>query len=230
VKQRKPLPKVAVLGLIVVAAILVAFVGNAVLVKPQKSKLAKIDDQITDAQTKLTQYSSELASSRGQQTAKIRTADVYRLARAMPSTIDMPDLLLELDDLAKASGIRLDSITPGSSTDGNGFQTFPLTIGFTSDFYRATDFLFRLRTLVAVRHGQLEATGRLYSVTNVTIAPAQTGHELTVTATVQAYVYGTSAAAAAAAAAAAPPPATTTTDTTTTATTTSSSASAEGAP
>jgi Tfp pilus assembly protein PilO len=224
-KQRKPLPKAAVLGLMVVVAILVAFLGNKVLVGPQKTKLNDVNEQITEAQTKLTQYASDLAAARDKQVPKIRIADVYRLARAMPSTEDMPDVLIELNDLASACGIHLDAITPSTPTPGNGFEVVSISISFASDFYRTTDFLFRLRTLVAVRHGQLESTGRLYSVQNVSIVPGGST-ALSVAATVQAYIYGGVPAAPTA------PVTPATTDTTgstgqTTTSTGSSSASAE---
>jgi Tfp pilus assembly protein PilO len=217
-KKGKPLPKEALLGLIAVGILLVGIVGYMAVVKPQQSKVKDIDAQILDAETKLDQYAAEAAVASQKKAPKIRVADVYRLARAMPSDADMPDLVIELSDLAKASGIELTGIQPQAPVAGNGFQTVPIKLEFTSDFYRTNDFLYRLRTLVSVRHGQLEATGRLYSLQDVSMTP-RGPQSIDVSATAIAYIYGGTPAAVPSI----PVPESTTTST-------DSSASAEGAP
>ncbi len=105
----------------------------------------------------------------------IRTADLYRLAKAMPATADMPDLLLELDQVARAAGVSVGSIAPGAPTQGTGFSVLPLSLTFTGDFYSLTDLLYRLQRLVDVRHGDLDARGRLFSVSSVALTPTGTG-------------------------------------------------------
>jgi type IV pilus assembly protein PilO len=218
-KQRKPMPKGAVLALIVVGSLIFAFIGYSVLVKPQKKKVKDIQTQIAAKQATLDQYRAEAASAKAYVPPKIRVADVYRLARAMPSTEDMPDILIELDDVAKSAGIQLDSISPGGPTGGNGFQIVPITLQFNGDYYSITDLLYRLRTLVSVRHGQLEATGRLFSIRNVTLSPSGSG--LTANVSLETYIYAPAPPPAPVAAAPAAP---TSTDTTSTATTTAASA------
>jgi len=182
------MPKGIVLGLIVVGALLVAFVGYSVLVKPQKAKALALQKQTAEKQATLDQYRSEAASAKSNVAPKIRVADVYRLARAMPATEDMPDILIELDDVARSAGIQLDSISPSTASAGNGFQSVPITLSFNADYYSVTDFLYRLRTLVAVRHGQLEASGRLFSIDTVSLSPS--GTKLSVSLKVETYIYG----------------------------------------
>ena len=220
-KQRKPMPKAAVFALIVVGALIAWFAGNTILVKPQKKKAAEIQKQITEKQATLDQYRSEAAAAKANVAPKIRVADVYRLARAMPTTEDMPDILIELNDVAKAAGIQLQSISPGGASGGNGFSIVPITVQFSGDYYSITDLLYRLRTLVTVRHGQLEATGRLFSVKNVTLSPS--GGGLSANVSLETYLYGGAAAAPATTPVA---PGTDTTATTST-DTTSTGASAE---
>jgi Tfp pilus assembly protein PilO len=222
-KQKKPMPKAAIFVLIVVAALLVYFVGNTVLVKPQKAKAASIQKQIADKQATLDQYRADAAAARSVVSPKIRVADVYRLSRAMPAIEDMPDILIELDDVARAAGIRLDSISPGGAGPGNGFQIIPISLQFSGDYYSITDLLYRLRTLVAVRHGQLEATGRLFSIKSVTLSP--NGTKLSANVSLETYIYAPAPPPAPVVAA----PAVTGTDTTSTQTTTSASAE-QGAP
>jgi type IV pilus assembly protein PilO len=217
VKQRKPTPKAVVLALIVVGSLIFAFLGYTILVKPQKKKVVEINAQIAEKQATLDQYRAEAAAAKALVAPKIRVADVYRLARAMPATEDMPDILIELDDVAKSAGIQLDSISPGGPTPGNGFLIVPITVQFNGDYYSVTDLLYRLRTLVSVRHGQLESTGRLFAVKNVTLAPSGPG--LSANVSLETYIY-----------APAPPPAPAapvSTDTTSTDTTSTTTASAE---
>ncbi len=49
-----------------------------------------------------------------------RVSDVLRLAKAMPSSADQAGLVLELDRLARASGVTLGSITPSEAVVGAG--------------------------------------------------------------------------------------------------------------
>jgi Tfp pilus assembly protein PilO len=226
-KQRKPMPRAAIFGLVVVAALLVAFVGYTFLVKPKKAEAASLTKQAADVQTTLDQYRADAAAAKAHVVPKIRVADVYRLARAMPAAEDMPDILIELNDVAKSAGIRLDSISPGKPTAGNGFQIVQVDVQFVGDYYAVTDLLYRLRTLVSVRHGQLEATGRLFSVKHVNLSPA--GTKLNANVALETYMYGAGTGAATAAVPGATPT-TSTTSTTSTSTPTTTGASAEGAP
>jgi Tfp pilus assembly protein PilO len=144
----------------------------------------------------------------------------------MPSVENLPDILIELNDVAKAAGIRLDSISPAAPTTGNGMQIVPINLQFSGDYYSITDLLYRLRALVAVRHGQLEATGRLFSVKSISLAPSGTSAStLGAAVSIETYIYGSGTVLAPAAPVT--PPATT--DATAT-TDTTASASAEGAP
>jgi Tfp pilus assembly protein PilO len=226
-RQRKPLPRAAIFGLIGAGVLLVAVVGYLMLVKPEKSRLADIKQQIEQTQNTINLYKQEAAAQQPNAAPSIRVADVYRLARAMPAALDMPDVLLELSSVAQSSGVVIDSVTPNPPpTAGNGFEIVPLTLQFHGDFYALTDFLYRVRTLVGVHHGQLLAGGRLFALQNVSLTSSPGSQALSVQAELDTYIYGASPSGSTPAA---PAPATTT-GTTTASTTTSSSASAEGAP
>ena len=227
-KQRKPIPRAGVFALIIGGALFVAVVGYLVLVKPQHARLKKLNADIENTQKQIDDARAQTASQTS--TPEIKIADVYRLAQAMPSNGDMPDVLLQLDDVAKSAGVELASITPQAPQPGAGFSIQPITLQFSGDYYAITDLLYRLRTLVAVRHGQLEASGRIFSIQSVDLTPS--GSLLQANVTVDTYVYSGAAAPAAAAT-----PAPTSTDTTattgstdTTSTTTASALPAQGAP
>ena len=85
----------------------------------------------------------------------------------------------------------------------NNFGVVPINITFAGNFYSLTDLLYRLRALVSVRNGELEATGRLFAVDSVALAPTGVGTGLTAAVTLDTYVYGVPDPALEAAAAAA---------------------------
>ena len=60
----------------------------------------------------------------------------------------MPNILLELSQLARDAGVDLESISPGQQTPVNGQMTIPITLNVGGDFYTVTDMLDRLRAAV----------------------------------------------------------------------------------
>ena len=231
-KIPRPLPKGAVIGGIVAVGLVVLALGWMLVVSPENKKAASLEKQTTTMQQQIAANLAQIAAAKNVIPAPtIHVADVYKLQTAMPSEPDMPDILLELSQVAKASGVDLQSIAPG------GAQTDPLTgqgnvalsLSVVGDFYTVTDLLYRLRNLVSVRHGALDAVGRLFAIDSVGLSPA--GRTINASIALHTFVYGAAPVAAPAAPVA---PATTGTDTTATTTTTdttsSSSASATGAP
>jgi hypothetical protein len=111
----------------------------------------------------------------------------------MPDSGDMPGIILQLSALARDAGITFSSITPEAQpVAGAGFATQSIDLAFSGNFYGLSDFLYRLRTLVGVRGGTLEAHGRLFSVEKLTFSQGRPAFpEIDATVTVAAYVYGT---------------------------------------
>ena len=223
----------AAIGVIIGGDLLLLLMGWFFLIGPQRSTAASIVNATAAAQVQLDQAKKPVVVVKPAAVTQpvIKTADLYSLAKAMPSTEDMPDLLLQLDQIARSAGVTLTSISPAPLTPaGDGsYSSVLVTLAFFGDFYSVTDMLYRLRSLVTVRAGNLQTAGRLFSIGSVGLTPTGAGSQLNAAVTVDAYVYGQSPAAAAAAAAAAPvaPAATaggTATTTTTSAPTTTSSA------
>ena len=198
------------LGAIVAALILAcAAAGYFMVVSPKKAEAMRLDEEIAAAQVDLR---DALAATAAQDdTQPIAVADIFRLATAMPSTPDMPGILLELSRTADETGIRFKSITPQPALQIGAYQLVPIDVTFDGSFYALSDLLFRLRTLVTVRRGELQATGRLFSVASVDFSESDRGFPLlAATLKLNAYVYGLSAAPSAVPPAAETPPATTT--------------------
>ena len=170
-------------------ALLVGVVGYFGLVRPEGAKLKHIKADAAAAQTTLAAYHQKVAAARS--APKVQFADVYRLAKAMPNTVDMPDLLLELSQLARDSGITFQSLSPQPPVVKSGYSVVPISVTFNGTFYDLADLLYRLRTLVQVNAGHLDATGRLFSVDTMSFTEGDHGFpQITATLVVDAFVYG----------------------------------------
>jgi len=219
----KGLSRNAKLGLVLVVLLVVGALGYLVVVRPKQTESGELDAKLSELQTELVVQTAAAAAAG----PAIRAADLFRLAKAMPDRVDMPGVLLELNEVASDAGIVFKSITPGPSAAGAGYQVLPVELQFEGDFYALSDFLFRLRNLVQVRRNGLDTRGRLFAVESLAFVEGEGGFpEILATLTVDAYVYG----AAPAGGAAAPVPAepATTETTTTEATTTETNAEAAG--
>ena len=177
----------------VIAGVCVLFYalgGYFMFVSPKKSDLARLDQEIAATSVEL---SAARAALQAQDDAQpIAVADIFRLAKAMPSGSDMPGILLELARIADETGIRFKSITPQPGAVVGTYSVVPVDVTFDGTFYALSDFLFRLRTLVSVRRGELHAGGRLFAVESVDFSEAPTGFPtLAAAIKLQAFVYGT---------------------------------------
>jgi type IV pilus assembly protein PilO len=224
----------AQIALIVVGTLVLGLAAWFFVVHPQSGKVSNLKKEAQDVQEKIDAYHQQVAAARS--APKIEVADVYRLAKAMPTKTDMPDLVLELSQLARDTGISFDSISPQPVAAVGSYSVMPITVSFEGNFYNLADFLYRLRSLVTVHSGRLDATGRLFSVDTLAFNESELKFpQIQASLVIDAFVYS-SAPAPAAAPAVTPPAATPTTTAATTTTSTdttstpSSSASATGAP
>lgn len=229
-KKGKPLSPGVATALVVVGVLVLGLAGWFLLVRPQGTKLKSLKAEAADVQQKIDAYRQQVAAARS--APKIEVADVYRLAKAMPDRTDMPDLVLELSQLARDSGIRFDSISPQPSVAIGSYQVLPISVTFNGNFYNLADFLYRMRSLVRVSAGRLDATGRLFAVDTLTFNESEFKFpQIQASLVIDAFVYGTGTPASTI-----PLPTTSTTSTSTSSTSTTpsatppSGASATGAP
>jgi hypothetical protein len=175
-----------------VGILLFGAAGYFVVVSPKKGEAVRLGEEIAAANVELA--AARAAVHAQDDTQPITVADIFRLSTAMPSTPDMPGILLELSRIADETGIRFKSITPRTAEAAGQYQSVPIDVAFDGSFYALSDFLFRLRTLVSVRRGELHAAGRLFSVKSVNFAEGDSGFPmLGASLTLQAYIYGTDA-------------------------------------
>jgi Tfp pilus assembly protein PilO len=196
-KKLKALDMRIQVGGAVLAVLIVGYAGYSFVVSPQHAKAAALQLQIDSQQSQI--YTRRAELKKGLHPPTIETADLFRLARAMPEREDMPGIILTLSQVARAAGISFDLIEPvvGNATIPTGsFQVDRIHLVFNGDFYGLSDFLYRIRSLVAVRDGALEASGRLFNVDTLTFNVQGTKFpQISAELFVDAYVYAPVAAA-----------------------------------
>jgi Pilus assembly protein, PilO len=206
VKRQIPAAVIVLPALLILAA-----VGYFLLVKPKQDAAGRLSDEIASLETQLAVAMAAQRQPQADESA-IQVADVFRVTKAMPDDDDMPGIILELNSVAAASGIEFLSIAPQSAAVRSGYTALPINLSFEGNYYDLTDFLFRLRNLVIVRDGELEADGRLYSLDTLSMAEGPGGFpEIAAALTVTAFYYSTAPPAAPAAPTATDTSATTTT-------------------
>jgi Pilus assembly protein, PilO len=193
--------------------VLIVVVGWFALVSPQRHDAASAATQEQAVQSELAALTGSSQSSNKQ--PAIHTSGLYALDTALPAQEDQPDLLFELDRLAKASDVEILGITPQPPQATTGYTVQPINLELSGTYFHLTRFLRSLRILVTDHRGRLIANGSLFAVTSVALSPGTsagttTSHDETAVVGMAAFYYGVVGGAV--------PPASTTTTTTTTTT------------
>jgi hypothetical protein len=185
-------PKVLAV-LVGVGGLLVLCAGVFFLVMPQRHKAASLTEELRKTKTQIV-TARALSTQPAEQ--RIHVADLFKVVEAMPDDTDMTGVILQLEQTASEAGVTFDSIQPQPLEAGMGFGVQPIDLSFAGNYYSLTDFLFRLRKLVSVHRGTLDATGRLFSVGRLDFTPGADGFpQVSATIHVNAYVYGPASAA-----------------------------------
>jgi Tfp pilus assembly protein PilO len=157
VKKQLPMWPIAAVALLIVAV-----VGYFVLIGPKRAEAGRLSDKIAQLDTQV--KAAKLAARPQQGTTKIKVADLFELAKAMPQRDDMPGIILELNSIAEGAGVSFIAISPQTQVSQEGYRILPISLTFEGNFYDLNDFLFRMRNLVSVRDGKLEASGRFFTL------------------------------------------------------------------
>jgi type IV pilus assembly protein PilO len=221
----KKTPVAIRIAVVVGGLILLAVAGYFFLIAPKKSEAKSLDQKIALLDTQISEQRAEATHAAG--LSKILVANFNKLQAAMPDEAKADEIFQQLGVLAKDTGIRFDNYQPGTAIDATAYQVLPVTVTFQGSFDELSDFLYRLQSLVLVDNHELSATGRLFTVDQVSFAEGEGGFpRIQATLQIDAYTFGhpvETAANAAANAAASGSSTTTTSTTSTTGTTTSSS-------
>lgn len=201
--------------LTVMAVVAVTAAAWFLVVAPKRAELARADDAVAAAQTRLdTATQQTAASAQARRRYGADTAAVAALGKAVPETDDTAELLHQLNAAAGRSRVRLRSISPSAADPTAataaapavpaGVTALSVSLGFDGRFADLRRFLQRIHAATRIDGDDVRVRGRLLSIGSVQLTPGDGGR---VTAVVQATAYmepPVAAAAAPAAAASAP--------------------------
>jgi Tfp pilus assembly protein PilO len=105
---------------IIVPLLLVAGYWFLVLA-PKRVESEKVGAQLTKAQASRDEAEAQVAQLQAAKASFTSDyATVLRLGKAVPTTVDMPSLLVQLDSAAKGTGVVIGDFKPGTPSTGNG--------------------------------------------------------------------------------------------------------------
>jgi Tfp pilus assembly protein PilO len=189
------------------AVVVVAAVGWFMLISPQRTKADQLDTQRAAVDAELT-VDRQLVSKPSQAKTKSTLAAAKR---ALPDDPQVSEVLRQLAGFAAKSRTELDSITPAAAVPAAGAEAIPISLQFRGRYFGLQQLLRLLRTSASAQGEKITATGRLYTVDNISFGGA--GDDGVITASIQlnAFVYtptlvvpATTTATSSASAAAAP--------------------------
>lgn len=183
------LPPRAVIAIAVGAVLVYALALWFLLIAPKRAEATTLADDVIAAELQLAE--ARVTSARPQ-SAGTQVSDLLRLAKAMPASADQPGLVLELDRLARSTGVKLGSITPREPLlNAGGPTAIPVVVTAEGSYRQIARFVRRARELVRVRGGEVRATGRLFAAQAVelTESNAKGFPFLDATITFNAFVY-----------------------------------------
>jgi Tfp pilus assembly protein PilO len=192
---KRKLSPAATAGVGIGFTLVIAAMGWFLLVSPQRSRASELDEKIASVEQQIT--AARAAQMQAADAKPIRSADLFRLTKAMPSDNDIPGVLLELSRIAAETGIVFEQIVPQATVAAGEMRAQPIDLTFEGNFYSLSDFLYRVRNLVSVQRGRLIANGRLFSVEKLQFSEAPSGFpSIRANLTLSAFLYGSGATAA----------------------------------
>lgn len=160
--------------------------------RPQLAALRKIAKQQQDEKKKAQSAALTLARLQKikQEAPKIE-AELIQLSRRMPEEVDIPSLIIELQELASESGLEFSSFTPAQPAAVGDYSALSLSLSLSGYFNKVSDqggslldFLYRL-----------EHFPREIAVTNLTLSGGGEGlPSLSINLQAQTFVYTPSGA------------------------------------
>jgi Tfp pilus assembly protein PilO len=167
------------------AIVVVAAVGWFMVISPQRTKATQLD-------TQRAAVDAELATDRVLVSKPSETKTKATLAaakRALPDQPQVSEILRQLAGFAASSRTELDTITPAAAVAGTGAQTIPISLQFRGRYFGLQQLLRLMRTSASSKGAKITATGRLYTVDNISFGGAGDDGVLTATIQLNAFVY-----------------------------------------
>jgi hypothetical protein len=181
------------IGLAVGGVLLVVLLGWFVLVHPKRAQASDLAAKTADAEIQLADTQQFLHSP----SARKSVGELKKLTRAIPGEPQMPEILRQLSQAARAAGVRIDGITPTAVVASSVGGVLPITVTAEGHYFRLQKFVHLLGSAVVLGGNSVTAHGRLLAIDSVQFsnsngAAGASGKNGAVTATlaVDAFVSG----------------------------------------
>jgi Tfp pilus assembly protein PilO len=162
-------------------------------ISPKHSKASSLSQQISAEQAKIAAAVREAQQSH---TAKTSSAQLKALEAALPSELAMPEIVDQLDGLARQAGVSLDTVTPNVPVVGVGYYAEPITVVVDGRFFDVKKFLHLVRTRVSIHKANVHVQGRLYDVSGVQLQQTEPAPTVTATLNMEAFYFSPTASPA----------------------------------
>jgi Tfp pilus assembly protein PilO len=153
------------------------------LVAPKRTQESNIASQLQEAQSTL-KASQHIAHHRTSVPLQALAA-----ARALPGSLEMPKVLIDLNRVATADHVTLESITPQAPVAYTAFEAAPFTLIVDGRFFAIEKFLHDLREQVQANANGIRSTGRFFDVQSVSFASGTAAPLLAVTLDMNVFYY-----------------------------------------
>lgn len=155
---------ILILGILVI--IVVAALAYFLLIGPLFGRLGQASEERDAKEQQLSQLQAQVQDlERVRQNAGDIEQKLLQLNKRIPEEPEIPTLLVQIQEIADASGatqIRIEPGTPGPPPGGGPYSIVPITMSFEGTYDDMQDFLLRSNDLA-----------RLVTVNNVSYEPVQ---------------------------------------------------------
>ena len=150
---------ILILGLLAIVLLVVAY--YFLILSPLLNNLDERAQERDDKESQLANLQQEVAQLEAiRREAPEIQRQLLELSKRIPTQPEIPTLVVQLEEIADASGVtqlEIDPETPGQPPGGGDFSVVPVTMTFNGTYEQMQDFLLRTRNLA-----------RLVTVTGVT--------------------------------------------------------------
>jgi type IV pilus assembly protein PilO len=153
------------LGLVGAGIVVVALVVFFLLINPIRGEISELRLQVDDENAKIAKAEQGLRVAEATRSEGRRNqALLMELAKMIPSTPEIPSLILQIQDMADKAGIDWMQVSPSAprAVEGAAYQIVPLSLTFSGSFYDVSDFIYRAEQMVA-------GPGRLLAVKDLAL-------------------------------------------------------------
>jgi type IV pilus assembly protein PilO len=140
---------ILILGLLVIVLLVVAY--YFLILSPLLNRLNERAQERDDKQSQLANLQQEVAQLEAiKRESPTIQRQLLELSKRVPTQPEIPTLVVQLEEIADASGVtqlRIKPDTPGPPPGGGDFSVVPITMTFNGTYEEMQDFLLRTRNL-----------------------------------------------------------------------------------